>query len=282
VKNEHDNSEEIVQLPEPTGWPIITAFGLALLFAGVVTSPFVSLVGIVVGIFGAIGWFSDVYPHPRHEAVSVADDTGYGVEVASRSVRHLKAGEKGHRVRLPVEIHPYSSGLKGGLAGAVAMAILACAWGLWKYDSIWYPINVLAAAGVPELALASNETLSQFSPAGLIVGSIAHITISVMVGLLYAVLLPMLPARFEWFWGGIVTPIIWSALVLAGLHIVDPRLADIIDWVPFVICQVAFGMVGGYVVFKSAKIETMQTWPLAAKLGVEAEMESKEPKEPKP
>jgi hypothetical protein len=38
-------------------------------------------------------------------------------------------------------------------------------------------------------------------------------------------------------------------------------------------CQISFGVVGGYVVFKSAKVETMQTWPIAARMGVHA-MES--------
>jgi hypothetical protein len=275
---EHDKIPETISLPEPTGWPIIFAFGLALIFAGVVTSPAVSLVGLLVGLVGAVGLFGDVFPHPRHESVPVvaAKDGPAPVANASDRVRHLTVGQKGHRVHLPVEVHPYSSGVKGGLAGAVAMAVLACGWGLINYGSIWYPINILAAAGVPNLALADTKTLSEFSWAGLIVGSVAHLTISIMVGLLYVVLLPMLPTKYAWFWGGIVTPLIWSALVLAGLHAVDPRLASVIDWLPFVICQVAFGVVGGFVVFKTGKIETMQTWPLAVKLGVEAQINTKE------
>ncbi len=269
---------ETISLPEPTGWPIILAFGMVLIFAGVVTSPAVSLVGLLVGLVGAVGLFGDVFPHPKHEAVAVvaAKDGPAPIVNASSRVQLLKVGEKGHRVHLPVEVHPYSSGIKGGLAGAVAMAILACGWGLLNYGSIWYPINILAAAGVPELALADTKTLAEFSWAGLIVGSVAHLTISIMVGLLYVVLLPMLPTKFAWFWGGIVTPLIWSALVLASLHAVDPRLAGVIDWLPFVICQIGFGVVGGFVVFKTGKIETMQTWPLAVKLGVEAQIDTKE------
>jgi len=280
MNSEHDKIPETIALPEPTGWPIILAFGLVLIFAGVVTSPAVSVVGLLVGLVGAVGLFGDVFPHPKHEPVPVvaAKDGPAPVAIASHRVRLLKVGEKGHRVHLPVEVHPYSSGIKGGLAGAVAMAVLACGWGLLKYGSIWYPINILAAAGVPELALADTKTLTEFSWAGLIVGSVAHLTISVMVGLLYVVLLPMLPTKFAWFWGGIVTPLIWSALVLAGLHAVDPRLAGVIDWFPFVICQIGFGVVGGFVVFKTGKIETMQTWPLAVKLGVEAQIDSEDSK----
>ena len=151
------------------------------------------------------------------------------------------------------------------------MAILACAWGLFKYGSIWYPINLLAAAGVPELAVASVDTLMKFSMAGLIIGTITHVGLSALVGLLYVVLLPMLPARIEWFWGGIVTPAIWSVLVLVSLPLVDPALARLVDWPWFIVCQIAFGVVGGYVVFRSAKIATQQSLPLATKLGVEAQ-----------
>ena len=110
----------------------------------------------------------------------------------------------------------------------------------------------------------------QFSMPGLLVGTLAHGSISVLVGLLYAVLLPMLPPRWEWFWGGIFTPLLWSGLVFATLGFVNPAMAAMIDWPSFVVCQVAFGVVGGFIVFKSAKVETMQSLPLAAKMGVEA------------
>lgn len=270
---EHKTPPNSVELPTPTAWPIVTAFGLTLVFLGLVTSLIISLVGLITGLIGAFGWCFDVFPHPRHEAVPLLPESERAsVKVSPRSVGHLQIGEKGHRVRLPVEIHPYSAGVKGGLAGAVVMAILACIYGLWKQDSIWYPINLLAAAGVPELATGDIQTLRQFSMVGLIVASIAHLSMSILVGLLYSVILPMLPAKYEWFWGGIMTPLMWTGIVFASLGAINPVLAALIDWPWFILCQVAFGLVGGYVVFKTAKIETMQNWPLAAKLGVEAQM----------
>ena len=161
--------------------------------------------------------------------------------LVGRVVQILEVGGPTHRARIPVEVHPYTAGAFGGIVGAIAMAVLACLYGIFKYGSIWYPINLLAAAGVPELAQASLEALRQFSLSGLIVASIAHISISVLVGLLYAVLLPMLPARFEWLWGGIVTPLIWTALIFASLSVINPKLATAIDWPWFIFCQVAFG-----------------------------------------
>lgn len=278
--NEHEQQPGTVQLPTPTGWPIMAAFGLALGFTGLVTSLAITLVGVLVLLLGAVGWFRDVFPHPKHEAVTLVPEGDGPEPIQSRAdrVKHLVVGERGHRVRIPVEVHPYSAGAIGGLAGAVVMAVMACAWGLLKYGSVWYPINLLAAAGVPSLATADTEALVHFSLAGLLVGSIAHLSISVIVGLLYAVSLPMLPSRHEWFWGGVVAPLMWSALVVATLATVDPKLADAVDWPWFILCQVAFGMVAGFVVFKSAKVETIQTWPLAAKLGVEADLDTEDPK----
>ena len=262
-----------IELPAPTCWPIIVAFGLSLVFAGLVTSLLVSVVGFIAGLIGAIGWFRDVFPHPKHEYVEFVplDQRAAAVKVSKSKVELLQVGEDGHRMHLPTAVHPFISGVQGGLAGGLAMAILACAWGLFKYGSIWYPINLLAAAGVPELAVASVDTLMKFSMAGLIIGTITHVGLSALVGLLYVVLLPMLPARIEWFWGGIVTPAIWSVLVLVSLPLVDPALARLVDWPWFIVCQIAFGVVGGYVVFRSAKIATQQSLPLATKLGVEAQ-----------
>ena len=42
-----------VELPAPTAWPIVLAFGLTLLFAGLVTSPAVSLLGAILAVAAA-------------------------------------------------------------------------------------------------------------------------------------------------------------------------------------------------------------------------------------
>ncbi len=266
-----------VELPAPTSWPIIAAFGLTLAFAGLVTSYAVTFVGLMVGLAGAIGWFRDVFPHPRHEYVEMVpvSERAAVVKRSERQLEHLNFGEDDHRLHLPVAVHPYLSGVKGGLAGGAAMAILACGWGA-IFHTVWYPINLMAAAGVPSLTYANVETLAQFSAMGLLVGTVIHVTLSILIGLLYVVLLPMLPARFEWFWGGIVTPILWTALVASTIGLVNPVLAEHVNWPWFVVCQIAFGMVGGYVVFRSEKVATIQSLPLAAKLGVEAQRKGKQ------
>ena len=270
---EHEHSaKEGVELPTPTTWPMMCAFGITLMAAGLVTSLLVTLIGFVIGLIAAVGWFRSVFPIPKHTLypLSEADRRPAPVKVSQRRIGHLRYGESSHRVRIPVEVHRYSSGIFGGLAGGAAMAALAMLYGHVVQHSIWYPINLLAAAGVPALANASLETLREFNAAGLTVAILSHLTFSILVGLLYTVLLPMLPARFEWLFGGIMTPLIWSALLYPIFDLINPALAARVDWGWFVLCQVAFGLVGGFVVFKSQKVETMQSWPLGQRMGMHA------------
>jgi hypothetical protein len=268
---------DYVELPTPTAWPIVTAFGLTLLFAGLVTALAVSVVGLICAIIGGIGWFTDVFPHPKHEYVKVRpiDQQPDPYKTSRRSVSHLKVGSSHHRARYPEAIHPYSAGLLGGLAGGAVMAVLAVAYGLIAKGSIWWPVNLLAAAAVPSLAEATPEAIAAFSLAGFIVAIIVHLALSVLIGLLYTVLLPMLPAKHEWFWGGIVPPLIWTALISASMPMINPALAKYVDWPWFILCQVAFGAVCGFVVFKTARVETMQSWSFAEKMGIEAQEKEK-------
>src|ERR1700675_964732 len=68
-----DRPTETIEMPAPTAWPIILAFGLTLVFAGLVTSWSVSFLGAILAVSGSIGWFRDVLPHERHESVSAIE-----------------------------------------------------------------------------------------------------------------------------------------------------------------------------------------------------------------
>ncbi|MBV9298975.1 MAG: hypothetical protein JO066_08360 [Verrucomicrobia bacterium] len=279
--HEHEHSSDAgVELPTPTTWPLMCAFGITLLAVGLVTTLIVTLIGFIIGLIAAVGWFRSVFPTPKHTlyALAEADRRPAPVRVSPRRIDHLQYGESSHRTRIPVEVHRYSSGILGGLAGGAAMAVLAVAYGLIVQHSIWYPINLLAASGVPSLATASLETLREFNAAGLTVAILSHLAFSILVGLLYTVLLPMLPARLEWLFGGVMTPLIWTALIYPTFNLINPALAARVDWLWFLICQVSFGVVGGYVVFKSQKVETMQSWSLGQRMGLHA-MPQKEKEE---
>jgi len=177
---------------------------------------------------------------------------------------------RGHRLQIPVEVHPYSTGLRGGLAGAVAMAVVAMLFGLISQGSIWYPINLLAAGVMRSLAEAPVEQLRQFSGAGLIAGTLIHGSISIFVGLLYAVSLPMFPRGATWR-SGLLTPILWSGLVAATLDLINPTLNARINWTWFVGSQIAYGLAASQVIARTSKIATMQSVPFVERAGIEGQ-----------
>jgi hypothetical protein len=257
-----------LEVPAPTAWPMITALGLAMGFAGLVTNAAVSAVGVVLVIAGAVGWFGEVIPEQQHEAVPVRPAPAAAVAVRPRAAE-LQVGEQGHRALLPLEIYPYSAGIKGGIAGGVVMAVLALIFGLVAYGSPWYPINILAATAMAHLSNASVATLSAFDPAAFTVAVIIHAVVSVLVGLLYGVLLPMLP-RNPVFLGGVVAPPLWTGLLWASLRVINPVLDARIEWRWFILCQIGFGLTAGLVVARSERIHTFQHLPFAMRMGIEA------------
>ena len=123
---------------------------------------------------------------------------------------------------------------------------------------------------MPSLARADLTQLTAFNSGGFVVAVISHGLISILVGLLFSVLLPMLPSRPVAFWGSFLSPILWSGLIWPTLRLIDPALNARIDWIWFIASQIAFGLTTGYVVHHSKMVETMQTWPLAARAGIEA------------
>ena len=266
-RSESSNS---IEVPAPTPWPFVTSFGLALLFAGLVTSLAVSVVGLVVILFGAVGWFRDVLPVPKEELVAIATTPAPIFVRSTRRVAHLQAGAEGHRVYIPITVHPYSAGLLGGALGGVGMAIIACLYGLIAQGSLWYPVNLLAAAALPSLAEAGPAELKAFHVSGFVIALLIHGIISLLVGLLYAAILPMMPSRFTAFWGSFLAPVLWTALVASTLHLTNPALNAKIAWGWFIASQVAFGLITGFIVAHSKEVETAQSWPLAARAGVEA------------
>jgi hypothetical protein len=267
-----EETSEVIELPAPTVWPMVTAFGLTLLAVGLVTSMAVSVVGLILALRGAVGWFREVLPVEKHELVPAlpVEQRARPVKVSSRSVTPLIAGEAGHRVHIPSRIHPYTSGIKGGIAGGIAMAAVACAYGAIAYGSVWYPINLLDAAVLPSMAAADLPKLKAFDLPAVALAVGIHGTFSILVGLLFAVLLPMLPSRRHAFLGSLFAPLLWSALVWSTLGIVNPALNARIDWGWFIASQVAFGLVAGYIVHHAETVETMQAWPLVARAGLRA------------
>lgn len=258
----------VIHVPAPTGWPMVGALGFTLVFAGLVTNPLVSAFGAVTLVISLVGWFRAVMPKEAHETVPVEHETGLVLRPGV-GVQHLEVGEQGHRARLPLEVYPHSAGIGGGLVGGAAMALLAVLYGLIGHKSIWYPINLLAAAGSAKLSAMSYQQLLGFNGTGLFLASIIHITVSTLVGLLYSVLLPIFPRR-PLLMGGIIAPLLWSGLLYTAQDVINPVLNARIDWPWFMAFQFVFGLVPGLVVARHERMFTLQHAPVAVRLGLEA------------
>jgi cytochrome c oxidase subunit 1 len=50
------NEDPEIHLPAPSFWPIVLAFGFSLIAIGVVSSIFVSIIGVLVTLFAIAGW----------------------------------------------------------------------------------------------------------------------------------------------------------------------------------------------------------------------------------
>ncbi len=265
---EQQSPGEGIQVPASKGGPLVAAFGLTMVFAGLLTHVMVSILGAVALLSGLAAWFREVLPHEAHELAPLEK----GALAESRpwsKVRHLEVGEFDHRARLPLEIYPVSAGVRGGLVGGAAMALLAILYGLIAHKSIWYPINLLAAAGSAHISAMSYDQLLAFNGVALVLGTFIHIVGSALVGLLYGVALPIFPRR-PILLGGILAPLFWSGILYAEMGIMNPVLQQRIDWKWFIASQFAFGLVAGFVVARHEPIGTLQHLSFAARAGVEA------------
>ncbi len=262
-----DTIPSTVQLPAPTVWPIVLAFGLTLIFAGLVTSISVSILGAVLALAGTVGWFRDILPHEAHETVEVSDKAEPVITTRPEVARVGWITHELHRSRLPLEIYPVSAGIKGGLAGSAVMAVLAMIYGIASKHGIWYPINLLAAGFFP--ARNTTAQIAAFHLDSFVIAVAVHLVTSLIVGLLYGAMLPMFPRR-PILLGGLVAPLLWSGLLHSILGIVDPLLNQRIDWFWFVLSQVGFGIVAGIVVSRHVRVRTWQHLPFAVRAGVEA------------
>jgi hypothetical protein len=263
-----EDRDKLIEVPAPTAWPMIFALGLTLSFAGLVTNVAVSMVGFVLFIAGAVGWFRDVLPFEQHVMVH-AEPKAAPVIVEKIGVDYLQVGELGNRAVLPLQIYPYSAGIKGGIAGGVVMGGLAALQGIVYHGSPWYTINILAATAMANLANADTATLSSFIPQAFIVALVIHGLASILIGLLYGVMLPMFP-RYPALWAAIVAPLLWTGLLWSSLSVINPVLDARIEWRQFIVCQIAFGAVAGFVVNLTERVHTMQHLPFAVRTGIEA------------
>jgi hypothetical protein len=150
------NIPDRIEVPAATAWPIVLAFGLTLVFAGFVTAVSVSILGAILAVAGAVGWFREVLPVESLEWEPVVQEE-IAIETSRESVEHVTDVRKVARAWLPIEIYPISAGIKGGLAGGVAMALLAGLYGIVSGNGVWYAMNLLVAGVFPAMATSNGQ-----------------------------------------------------------------------------------------------------------------------------
>lgn len=273
--HDHTVPTGTVQLPAPTARPMVLALGISLMLTGMVTHWAISLLGLLMAVPAIVGWFLEVLPEEHHVYVDVHADV---IEIKStrETLAHLPLDER-HRKLLPVETFSVMSGVKGGIAGGLAMIVPAVLYGLIRYHSVWYAANLLAAGGFVRWAGESNAFLGQFHLRGLLAAFAIHALASVLIGLLYGAMLPMFP-RWPILTAGFIAPFLWTGILRSALGIISPILDQRIDWRWFIVSQIAFGLVAGFVVNLHVKVRTPQfrSLPFTVRAGIHILEEDKD------
>jgi hypothetical protein len=257
-----------IEVPASTAWPIVLAFGFTLIFAGLLTSASVSALGFVLSVAGCAGWFREVFPHEHEQTVPVVFEE-QRITTKRSIIERVPIAPELLRVWLPLKTYPILAGVKGGVAGAVAMAVLACTYGVLKAGSIWYPINLLAATVYTQSLRFGPSQLNSFHWDSFAIACVLHGIGSIFVGLLYGAMLPMFPRR-PIILGGLIVPVLWSGLLYSIMQLLNPLLANHINWFWFIASQIAFGVVAGLVVLRQHGVPTHENLPFILRAGIEA------------
>jgi hypothetical protein len=130
-------------------------------------------------------------------------------------------------------------------------------------------MGLLVAGLFPEVGAETATQIGTFNLHRFLVAVPLHLVMSLLVGLLYGAMLPMLPRR-PIVLGGVAAPLLWSGLIYGILAFVNPVMNQHIDWIWFIASQIAFGVVAGLVVAVQERIPTRQRIPLTVRMGIDA------------
>ena len=147
------------------------------------------------------------------------------------------------------------------------MGIVAVIASYFLYGSVWHPFNLVAATVMPSI---TDADLIHFHLDAFLISIVIQLIAATCVGLVYGVVLPMLP-KHPILLGAIVIPFIWSFLLYESMDIINPVLNSNVNWWWFLISQLVFGLVAGLVVSKSERIRTLQFKAFAERAGIEGD-----------
>jgi len=250
-----------LHLPAPTVWPMVLGLGITLIAAGLITAATITVLGLLLSVLAAIGWFRNVLPHEQHEMVEVP------VAEAQEAAPALPRVEQVAAIERPT--YSFIAGVEAGLGGGVAMAAVTALFGWLKVGSLWYGVNLLAAGSFIGWTGASDSFLGEFHLEGLLVAAAIHGMVSVLVGLIYGTILPIFP-RWSMITAGVIAPLIWSGLAYSMMQAVSPIVCERMDWRWFVLSQIAYGLMAGLVIHLRIKVHQaeFQSLPLSQRAGL--------------
>lgn len=166
----------------------------------------------------------------------------------------LKSRSTAHDpLAVPAYVYPYTAGLIGGLIGGIAMTVPAIIFGVVSGVGIWYPVNLVAATLLRRMQGMTAEEIARFDLVALVVGLVIHLTLSTLLGLVFAMLLPTLPGR-PVAWAVLIGPFLWFVATLAILPQINPLMSRLLDWPSFGTANVVYGLVMGLWVGRTPKV----------------------------
>ena len=231
------------------------AFGITLVFAGLVTHALVSVVGVVADARRRRSAGSArCCPSSTSSACRCAPLAERASPSRRRDARGAAAARRGRASRAAAARDPSATRRRQGRPRRRRRR-----WRCWPslygvivHGSLWYPINLLAAAAMPRMARADAararaRSTARRSSSRLVI----HALISMLVGLLYARHAADVPAPPDPLRRRRSRRCCGRACSGRSLGVVNPALNARIDWPWFVASQIAFGLAAGLVVART-------------------------------
>ncbi len=148
-------------------------------------------------------------------------------------------------------------GWSAASSGGLLMPIPAAALGPARAGTgIWYPVNLLAAMVLPGMgALPAAELDAVPSRLAGRRGRRSMSRCRSASASIFGLLLPRLrPIPATLAWGGLLMPLLWTAVSYGLMGVVNPLLQERVDWPWFIVSQFVFGVVAAIVVVRSEKV----------------------------
>jgi hypothetical protein len=254
-----------VEMPAPTVWPVVLGLGIALVALGVATSLAFAVLGVVLFMTGLGGWIGELFVGRGHVEEPVGEPGQRPAPIAGVTgmVEQMDPSMPGYRFQLPEKIHPISAGLKGGLVGGLLMPLPALAWSLLSRHGPFYPLNLLVGMVLPVVGDMTVVELEKFYFGLFVIGIVIHVVMSAIIGLIYGVLLPMMPRMpgGPIIFGGVLLPLLWTGVCYGLMGVVNPVLQLRVNWPWFVISQFLFGVAAAIVVARSETVPVPPVGP---------------------